>query len=237
MVTSVAILFELFSVVPSTLLIAAIIIAVSFFLGIGLALMTLFKKPIVYQLARTYISFFRGTPLLIQLFIMYYGLPNLVHYLTVRFNTGWHIAEINPIVTIIISYSLYYAAYQAETLRGAFNSVDKSQIELADSLGYNFWQTLCRITFPQAFKISIPNMFNTFLSVMKALSLGFTVTFVDIFAKAKLESAMNNQYLQTFALAAVVYWLICIVASVLFRKVEYYLRQKEMPDRMSVGSN
>lgn len=211
---------QIMKVVPATVLMALLILAASLVLGLFLALAVLYKVPVLLPLSRLYISFIRGTPLLVQLFVWYYTLPEWLYGLLSALHIQWDKNNLSPAVIIIISFSFYYATYQQETVRAAFSSVDHSQKELADSLGYPFWQTIIRVIIPQALLYSLPNIFNTFLSIMKALSLGFTIAVVDIFAQAKLIASLNGNYLLTFALAALVYWIVCLAFSRLLSILE-----------------
>lgn len=217
---------EIMQAVPATLLMALLILLLSLAAGTVLALVITHKTPLLSGLAKLYISVIRGTPLLVQLFICYYTLPSGIQAVLREMQVEWDKNNLSPLAIIIVTYTLYYATYQQETVLAAFASIPPSQRELADSLGYPYYQTLLRVIAPQALVYSLPNLFNTFLSVMKALSLGFMIAVIDIFAKAKLVASLNGQYLATFAVAALVYWLICLTFSkwlaIAEKKLAYY---------------
>lgn len=215
---------EIMKAVPGTVGMAMIILAISLVMGIGIALILMHRVPLLSPLIKIYISFFRGTPLLVQLFFCYYALPGWIHSLLAHFHIAWDQNNLSPFAVMIVSCSLYYAAYQQETVRAAFASVDYSQKELADSLGYAFSQTLARVIIPQALVYALPNVFNTFLSIMKALSLGFTIAVIDIFAQSKLLGSLNGNYLLSFAAAALVYWIVCFTISKLLAHAEKRIR-------------
>lgn len=116
----------------------------------------------VRWLARFYISIFRGTPLIAQLFMIYYGLPQFG-------------IELDPIPSAMIGLSLNTAAYAAETLRAAISSIDKGQWEAAASIGMTPWQTMRRAILPQAARVALPPLSNSFISLVKDTSLAATI--------------------------------------------------------------
>lgn len=204
---------ELCLTVPRTLLMALLILIFSSILGILLALIRSSGLKVLDLIVRLYVSLFRGTPLLVQLFLCYFGLPTFLNWLFNSFHIEFHVIQLDVFTVLLVSFSLYYAAYQQETVRASFKSVDSAQKELADSLGYSFWMKMLRVILPQTLIYAVPNVFNTFLSTIKAISLGFTISFIDIFAKAKLLASISSQYVLTFSLAAVVYFFVCEVFS------------------------
>lgn len=208
--------------VPRTLAVAAFCLFFGFCLGTILALFKIYRVPFLKQLASFYISFMRGTPLVVTLFIAYYGIPHLLDELVLK--TGWAIntKEINPIYYVLTAFTLNSAAYEAETIRSAFLAVEYGQIEAARSVGMTQWQTMRRIILPQALRIMLPSLCNLFLSLIKGLSLAFMVTFVDILAQAKIIAYNGFRYLESYTDAALVYWLLCIIISKIFAKLERY---------------
>lgn len=194
------------TVVPQTIGVAIIILLVSVFLGAVLAIIRQNNLPVLKSLASGYVSIMRGIPLVVLLYVVYYALP-----------------EIPPVYIILLTYSFYMAAFEAENIRGALSSVDKAQIEAASSIGLTAFQTVRRIILPQAFVVAMPNFCNGFLGIIKGLSLAFMVTFVDILAKAKLNAALNFRYIESFMAAALVYWITCIVLTAIFKLIEKHL--------------
>lgn len=214
------IFLEVIKAVPGTLALALPILLISFVLGIILAVIFVKRIKVIVWLAHIYISIFRGTPLLVQLFICYYTLPGWIQDFLSMFHIEWDKNNLNPFVIIIVSFSFYFAAYQQETVRAAFLSVDVCQRELSKSLGYTYMQSLLRVILPQAMRYAMPNILNTFLSIMKALSVAFTISVADIFAKAKILASINGKYMLTFAAAALTYWLISVAFTRIFAKLE-----------------
>lgn len=218
--------FGITTVVPYTLMLALFILLLAVLIGGMVALIDQYNIPVLRRIVALCLSFLRGTPLLVQLYLAYYGLPQLLQTVTSAIGIPFDPNNFNPVNTVIVSYSLYFSAFQSEIIKGAFLSVGYGQIEAAQAMGFSFPQTLRRVVVPQAFVEALPNLFNSYLSIIKSLSLAFLVTVVDILAKAKLESALNFRYLESYAAAAAVYWLLCIVLTVILRKYEGYLRKR-----------
>lgn len=223
-------IFKIWPVVPGTLLLSFLILIIGITLGAALN-----KQQESGRLGKVlvslYLSYFRGIPLLIHLFISYFGLPLLLtstlpHFMKV--NTV-ALQRISPLYAIIISYSLYTAAFMVEIIRGSFKAVDNGQLEAASALGYTNWQKAFYIQLPQALTEALPKFLNYYLLLIRQLSLAFMVSFVDIFAKAQLQSAVNYRYIESYVAAAVVYWTLCVGLSIIFRRIENNLRRYQQP--------
>jgi len=215
------------TVVPATMGLAMLILALAIIIGMFIALIRIYRVPILSKLATVYVSFMRGTPLIVLLFIVYFSLPDTVEFMGKLFGTAVDPNKVSPLYSVIITYSLYISAFQSENIKGALASVDKGQMEAAYSIGFKTSQALMRIVFPQALKVAVPNFCNAYIGAIKALSLAFTVGFVDILAKAKLNSALNFRYIESYLAAALVYWMLCIALTRIFRKIEAGLKKNE----------
>lgn len=218
--------FSITTVVPYTLTLALLILMVSVLAGGIVALADQHPIPVLKNIIAVFLSFLRGTPLLVQLYLAYFSLPAIVHALTSLAGVPVNPNDFNPVITVVVAYSLYFAAFQSEIIKGAMLSVGYGQVEAAQAMGFTFVQMLSRVVVPQAFIEALPNLFNSYLSIIKSLSLAFLVTVVDILAKAKLESALNFRYLESYAAAAAVYWLLCTILTIALRRYEGYLRKK-----------
>lgn len=223
--TVIDVFLSILTVVPNTLALALIIMILAITLGGILALIRNYEIPILNKVVIVYISFMRGTPLLVQLYIAYYALPQIAVFVGNLFNFKVNPNNISPILSVLIAYSLNSAAFQAENIRGALASVEFGQMEAAYSIGLTTFQAFVRIIFPQALIVAVPNFCNAYLSTIKALSLAFMVTVVDILAKAKLCSALNFKYIESYVAAALVYWVLCIILTYIFSKFEIALRK------------
>lgn len=193
-----------------TMGIAIISMVIGLVLGTIIALVRTFKIKGLDRLAKVYVSFFRGTPLLVQLFLLYYGLPQVLPVF----------ASMNAYIAAFIGLSLNSAAYISEVLRGAINSVDKGQMEAALSVGMTKGQGMKRIVLPQATRVAIPALGNTFIGIIKESSLAFTLGVSEMLAQAKLAAAASYKFFESYLVVALIYWLITIVLSHLQSKLE-----------------
>lgn len=185
--------------------------AISFSLGLLVAVLTAIARianiKILKQLSEFYIWIFRGTPLLVQLFIVYFGLPIVGVTLDV-----WSAA--------IITFSLNIGAYASEAVRAAVLSVPKGQWEAATALGMSYAQILRRIIAPQAARISLPPLSNIFISTLKDTSLAASITMVDMFMVAQRIAARTFDPLTLYVLAALFYLIVCTFLTFLQARLE-----------------
>ena len=172
---------------------------VSFILGcvlgalVGLARMS--RSRLLKGLAIVYVSVFRGTPLLIQIMLVYYGLPQLG-------------VLIEPIPSAILALTLYAAAYLSENFRAGIIAVDRGQWEAAHSMGMPYWRMLRRIVAPQAIRVAMPPIGSRFIALMKDTSLASAVTVVELTRAAETIGSSTFRYMEAFLVAAAAYWLI-----------------------------
>ena len=167
-------------------------------LGFGLALMRLSRFKSVSWLARIYVSFFRGTPLLVQLFVIYYGLPQLG-------------MELDPLPAALIGFSLNMAAYACEILRAAIGSIERGQWEAAASIGMTRAQTLLRAILPQAMRTALPPLGNSFISLVKDTAMAATIQVPEVFRQAQLISSRTLEIFTMYLTVAVIYWVLCSI--------------------------
>ncbi|ASA21136.1 amino acid ABC transporter permease [Paenibacillus donghaensis] len=179
---------------------------VSFVLGLLLAVWTALVRlaPWTFPklIARFYVWIIRGTPLLVQLFIIFYGLPTLGIVL-------------DPFLAATIGFTLSVGAYSSEIVRAAILSIPKGQWEAAFSVGMTRSQALRRIILPQAARVSVPPLSNSFISLVKDTSLAATITYVEMFKTAQQISATTYEPLLVYCEAGVFYLMFCSVLSVL----------------------
>jgi cystine transport system permease protein len=163
-------------------------------------------KPLEW-LARIYVSAIRGTPLLVQLFIIFYGLPNIG-------------ITLDSYIAAIIGFSLNVGAYASEIIRAAILSIQKGQWEAAYSIGMSYMQALRRIILPQAARVTVPPLSNTFISLVKDTSLASLVLLTEMFRKAQEIASANYEFLLVYLEAALIYWVICFFLSILQQVME-----------------
>jgi L-cystine transport system permease protein len=176
----------------------------SFVLGLALALvialMRLSRIRAVAGAARAYVSVIRGTPLLVQLFVIFFGLPSVG-------------LTISPWPSAIIAFSLNVGGYASEVIRAAIQSVPKGQWEAAHMIGMPHGLALRRIILPQAARVSVPPLSNTFIGLVKDTSLASVILVAELFRQAQEIAAFSQEYMVVYVEAAVVYWVVCLFLS------------------------
>jgi cystine transport system permease protein len=190
----------------------------SFALGLALALvvalMRLSRVRVVSSIARAYVSVIRGTPLLVQLFVIFYGLPSVG-------------VTVDPWPSAIIAFSANVGGYAAEVIRAAIQSVPKGQWEAAHMIGMSNRLALRRIILPQAARVSVPPLSNTFISLVKDTSLASLILVTELFREAQEIAAFSGEFMTVYVEAAVIYWVICLFLSsgqsVLERRLDRYV--------------
>ena len=189
---------------------------ISFFLGMivafAVAVVRVLNIKILDKIVKFYVWIIRGTPLLVQLFIIFYGLPSIG-------------ITLNALVTAIIGFTLSVGAYGSETIRAAILSVEKGQWEAAHALGLSKLQTLLYVILPQAIKVAIPPMANAFISLVKDTSLAAAVTFTELFQVAQQITARTYEPLWLYMEAAFIYLMFCSVLSLLQSRLEIRFRK------------
>lgn len=183
-------------------------------LGFSLALLRLYGFWPLQWLARVYVSFFRGTPLLVQLFMIYYGLPQLG-------------IQLDPLPAALIGFSLNMAAYTAEILRAAIASIDRGQWEAAASIGMGRAQTLYRAILPQAARTALPPLGNSFISLVKDTALAATIQVPELFRQAQLITARTFEIFTMYLAAALIYWLLASVLAYFQGRLEHRVNRHE----------
>jgi L-cystine transport system permease protein len=183
-------------------------------LALLIALMRLSRNPVFAAVARIYISVIRGTPLLVQLFVIFYGLPSVG-------------ITISPWPSAIIAFSLNVGGYAAEVIRAAILSVPKGQWEAGHTIGMSRRQSLVRIILPQAARVSVPPLSNTFISLVKDTSLASLILVTELFRQAQQVAAFSQEFMLLYLEAAVIYWIVCLALaggqSVLEKRLDRYV--------------
>jgi len=205
----------LFKYLGTTMEMALLGLVFSLILAVGLAVVRTFKVPVLNQLAMLFISFFRGTPLLVQLFLLYYGLPQIFPELV----------AMNAFTAAVIGLTLHFSAYKAETIRAAIMAVDKTQMEASLSIGMTNGQAMRRIVLPQAARIATPSLMNHFIDMIKSTSLAFTLGVTEIMAKTQMEASSSFLFFESFLAVALIYWGVVMVFTQIQVRLEIYLNK------------
>ncbi|MEH7389231.1 amino acid ABC transporter permease [Bacillus sp. JJ1474] len=227
---------EVLKGVPLTLIIAVISMILGIMFGLLIALCRIYKVPVLHRIAMLYVSFIRGVPMIVLLFVLFYGIPALFDLINKQLGWSLDADQISPVVYALIAYTLNTAAYQSEIFRASINATHAGQMEAAYSVGMTTAQGLRRIILPQAMVLSLPNLGNTFIGLIKATSLAFAVKVIEIMGMAKIIANDGYKYLEMYLVAALIYWLLCFVFEVLFAQLEKKMRRYEarMDEGMSV---
>ena len=185
--------------------------AVSFALGMVIALvvalMRLSPSKLLAGVARAYVSVIRGTPLLVQLFIVFYGLPSLG-------------VTIDPFPAAILAFSLNVGGYASEVVRASILAVPRGQWEAAATVGLGYTDTLRRVVLPQATRVAVPPLSNTLISLVKDTSLASVVLFTELFRRAQEIAAPTFEFFLIYSVAAAYYWVVCLALSVAQTRLE-----------------
>lgn len=195
---------------PTTMLLSVSVLGIALVIAVIMAFCEFFQVKYVQGFIRVYTSFFRGTPLVAQLFFFYFGLPNLVPSLIC----------ITGFTSAVVTMSLNNSAYIKEALRGALLSVEKGQLEAGRSLGYTERQVVTLIVIPQAVRVAIPALANSFIDILKGTSMAFTVGVIEITAAAQLYSASTLRFFEGYCGLILMYWILVAVMERLLKLLE-----------------
>lgn len=205
---------------PMTLVITFFSMLFGVFIGLVIALIKINRIPLLTQIATVFVSFVRGTPLLVQLYISYYGIPIFLRYINYFYGTDFQVNNIPSLLFVLIAFSLNEAAYNSETIRAALQSVNKGQIEAAQSLGMTYRQVLQRIIIPEAFIVALPNLGNSLIGLLKGTSLAFVCSVVEMTARGKILAGFNYRYFEVYLSLALIYWFLTIMIEQLIKYCE-----------------
>ena len=187
-------------VLPVTLSLTVLSFVASLILAVLIAVIDYFKIPVLRQIFAVYVSFFRGTPLIPQLFLLYFGIPTFVPELR----------DVPSFYVCVIGLTLNSAAYMKEVVRGALLSVSDGQKEAALAHGMTPMQTMFRIVLPQATRVAVPSLFNNLVDIVKGTSMAFTIGVIEITATANLRASVTFNYFEAYMVLMLLYWVIIL---------------------------
>jgi polar amino acid transport system permease protein len=198
-----------------TLKFVSMSILVGFILGTILALCKITKLPVLKGLADIYTSIFRGTPLILQLMIFYFAVPQLSGY------------DTSPFLSAILAFGLNSAAYVSEIIRAGILAIDKGQTEAAEALGVPYKQMMINIILPQAFKNILPALMNEFITLTKESAIVSVIGYLDIMRRAQIVGADIYRNFEPLLFAGAMYWVMVYILTQLGKLVERRLRQSD----------
>lgn len=216
---------EIIGAIPVTLLMAFVAAIIGWILGLGIALIRKSKVPVVSQICAVFVSFMRGVPMVILLYIAYYAMPLAIYQYGLSIGKEIDVNAVPAVVYAIVALILDQAAYSSEIFRSALGSVDEGQMEAAYSVGMTKTQALVRIIFPQAFAVAIPNIGGLFLGLVKGTSLAYYVGVYEITATAQLCALPALNYIEAYIMTTVIYEVISVIFNKLFTVAENSLKK------------
>ncbi|MBB6675146.1 amino acid ABC transporter permease [Cohnella nanjingensis] len=192
-------------------------------LGIGLlvALPRMYRIPVLQRFSQVYVSFFRGTPILIQLFLFYYGMPEMLKLIHID------VTKVPALYFVIFAYALHTGAFLSEAIRGAVGAVDRGQVEAAYAVGMTGYQAFGRIVLPQALGIAIPVFANLVIAVLKDTSLAFSLGIMELTGKSQTLPTMSQHFVEAYLSLALIYFLISFALEKAFFVLERRLLRYE----------
>lgn len=214
---------QILSGLPVTLELTIISIFFGIFLGFLMALARINKVPVISQICSVYLSFVRGVPLMVLLYLSYYGIPVVMKAI----NGSTSATRLPAFAFALLAFVVQETAYESEIIRAALLSVDKKEVEAAKSLGMNGFQIMTRLEIPQALVVAFPSLGNAITSLIKGTSLAFMISVVDIMGKAKIIGGRTLRYFEAYICTAIIYWICCILLSILFKFIEKKINYKE----------
>ncbi len=201
---------------PLTLLMIVISLICALMLGFILALIRIKQIKVLSPIVRIYLSFIRSTPLLLQLFLVYFALPQLLLLIHIDIN------HFSRLFFVILAFTLHTGAYLSEIIRAGYQSVDYHQIEAGLSIDLSYPRILKEIIVPQALRNSIPNLTTQIIELVKDTSLAFTIGIIDMMGQVKL--IIGNNYglgmLEVYIVISIIYWIIALIIQGTFTLID-----------------
>lgn len=211
---------DLLPYIPVTLALAVVATVLGTALGLLLALIKIARVPVLSQISAVLVSYLRGTPPLVQLLLNVNAVPIAILYINHAFGTSFDALGLSPFLVAAFTFALTEAAYSSETIRAALISVDRREIEAGHSLGMTPWQTLRRITIPNATVVAFPTLVNHFIGMLKQSSLAFVVSIVEITAYAKILGGRDYRFFEAYLATAIIYWILTVIVEQAAKVIE-----------------
>ncbi|WP_458412117.1 amino acid ABC transporter permease [Schinkia sp. CFF1] len=212
--------FVALSGVPTALLITVVALLIALPLGFLLALTRINKIPVVHRFAQVYVSFVRGTPVIVQIFIIYNSVPLLLASIFKAYKIEMNVYDVNPIWYAFIVFSLNTTAILIEVFRSALGTVSKGQLEAAQSVGLSNVQAFRRIIIPQVLVVALPNICTATVNLIKATSLGYAMSLKEITLRAQVAANVGYNYIEAYIDIFVVYLIVCSLVEYAFKLYE-----------------
>lgn len=219
--------------IPITLELAGLAFLLSLVLGLIIAVARYKKIKVLSQLSTAFLSIVRGTPMLIQLYIAYYGIPAILRLIN-SFGASIDVNIVPKIVYAFVALGLYQSAFTSETIRAALVSVDKGEIEAGLAMGMTYPQILRRIIIPEALENALPGINNSIIGLIKGTSLASTCGIIEITYQNQILAGRDYRYLEGYVALAIIYLILTIILEQIFKVIE---KKVSIPDSVDDNKN
>lgn len=226
---------ELLKKLPITLELALSAMLLGLALGLVMAIIKMKKIKILTQITNLLISLLRGTPVIVQLYVAFFGIPMFFQAINQKFGTDLAVAKIPGFAYAMVALGLNQAGFMAEIIRSALQSVDNGQIEAAHALGMTYAQALRRIILPEAIEVALPTLGNSLISIIKGTSLAFTCAVVEITAQGQIIVGKTYRFFEVYVSLAIIYWVITLIIEQLIRVIENKIRIPNQVELVNVS--
>lgn len=213
-----------FNGMPVTLKLTAFSLLIALPVGFLFAVIRLREKSTAKNIVKGYVSFVRGTPIVVQILLIYSVVPSALASVFKELNISFNVFDIDPMLYAYIVFTFNTIALLSEVFRSALATVEKGQLEAAEAAGLTTLQGYIRIVIPQAMVTAIPNICTTTTNLIKSTSLAFLMTVKDITAVAKVEAAYGYNYIEAYMVIWIIYIIVCTVVELLFKLLEKHLK-------------
>ncbi|MGE7841478.1 amino acid ABC transporter permease [Lysinibacillus sp. NPDC093712] len=211
---------EIIKVLPLTLFMTFTPVCLGIVIGIAVAFVRIQQIKGITPLLNFYVSFFRGTPIIMHIMLIYFGVPIVVDTIAHVLKLDFQANTIPILFFVLLALTLSAGAYASEIIRSGILSVPKGQLEAAYAVGMTFSQAMRRLILPQAFSKSIPNFTNVFIGFLHATSLAFFVSIKELTGAANIVASVNLKFLEAFIAVGLIYWSVSIVVEWIAHLIE-----------------
>lgn len=206
--------------VPVTLEITIVSLLLAIIPALFIALARIYHVKVIEQLCSIFVSFIRGTPIVLQILIVYSIMPSLLNSFVKSAGWSFNVFEMNPVIYAFVVFGINSSASLSEVFRSAISSVNRGQLEAALSIGETHFQAFRRVVLPQAAVSALPNLCSTTVILIKNTSLAFMMTVREITGIAKIEAAYGYNYVESYIVIFIIYIAVCLLVELIFRKIE-----------------
>src|SRR5574344_3167514 len=210
--------------IPTACLITFLSLLIAAIPAYFMALARLYRIKIVSPLSSLYVSFIRGTPMVVQIRIIYSLLPSLINFIAKKCGSSFNVFEMSPVVYAVTVFTLHTIATLSEVIRSSITTVDRGQLDAAFALGMKPLQAFRLVILPQAAVEAVPNLGTLTVNLFKETSLSFLMTVKDITAIAKIEAAYGYNYIEAYSAIFVIYLIVCSVIQFAFYCMERVIK-------------